>query len=54
MLTLIVQHIKQKKWIYILIAMTLVIYDASLVIPTRVIQDLVDLMSRHQLSSGHW
>lgn len=52
MLTLIVQHIRQKKWIYILIAMTLVIYDASLVIPTRVIQDLVDLMSRHQLSSA--
>ncbi|HEL1287840.1 TPA: ABC transporter ATP-binding protein [Streptococcus equi subsp. zooepidemicus] len=52
MLTLIVQHIRQKKWIYILIAITLVIYDASLVIPTRIIQGLVDLMSRHQLSSA--
>lgn len=52
MLTLIVQHIRQKKWIYILIAITLVMYDASLVIPTRIIQGLVDLMSRHQLSSA--
>lgn len=48
MVNLVFEYIKKNKWTYLLIAVTLVIYDATLVIPTQVVQRLVDAMT-HQL-----
>ncbi|MGT2844931.1 ABC transporter ATP-binding protein [Streptococcus hongkongensis] len=57
MLSLILKYICKKKKAYILIAITLIIYDATLVIPTKVIESLIDLMSKKTLSynqlTGH-
>lgn len=50
MLSLILEHIKAKKVVYLLVAISLLIYDASLIIPTKVIQSMVDLMSKDDLS----
>lgn len=50
MLALILEHIKTKKAVYLLVAISLLIYDASLIIPTKVVQSLVDHMSHDQLS----
>ncbi|MGT2932563.1 ABC transporter ATP-binding protein [Streptococcus catagoni] len=50
MLSLMTQYIKEKKWVYILIALTLTIYDASLIVPTKVIQGLIDQMTKKQLT----
>ncbi|MGT2935954.1 ABC transporter ATP-binding protein [Streptococcus castoreus] len=50
MLSLMIRYIKQKKWVYLLVALTLFVYDASLVIPTKVIQSLIDHMSKNNLS----
>ncbi len=50
MLSLIIQYIKNKKWVYILVAISLIIYDLSLIIPTKVIQGLVDQMTKASLT----
>ncbi|CAM4258553.1 ABC transporter ATP-binding protein [Streptococcus penaeicida] len=50
MLSLILEHIKTKKVVYLLVAISLLIYDASLIVPTKVIQSMVDLMSKDELS----
>lgn len=52
MLSLMSRYIKQKKWVYIMIALTLFIYDASLIIPTKVIQSLIDAMSKQHLTQS--
>lgn len=49
MISLIIQYIKQRKKTYFLIAFTLIIYDATLVIPTKVIESLIDQMSLNRL-----
>lgn len=52
MLSLMSRYIKQNKWTYIIIALTLFVYDASLIIPTKVIQSLIDAMSLYQLTQA--
>lgn len=52
MLSLMSRYIKQKKWVYIMIALTLFIYDASLIIPTKVIQSSIDAMSKQHLTQS--
>lgn len=52
MLSLMSRYIKQKKWVYIMIALALFIYDASLIIPTKVIQSLIDAMSKQHLTQS--
>ena len=52
MLSLMSRYIKQKKWVYIMIALMLFIYDASLIIPTKVIQSLIDAMSKQHLTQS--
>ena len=52
MLSLMSRYIKQKKWVYIIIALMLFIYDASLIIPTKVIQSLIDAMSKQHLTQS--
>ncbi|EHI69336.1 ABC transporter ATP-binding protein [Streptococcus ictaluri] len=50
MLSLISHYIKEKKWVYLLIALSLLVYDASLVIPTKVVQIIVDQMANSRLT----
>lgn len=51
MFRLIGKYIKKHKWLYLLIGLVLIIYDASLVVPTRIIQQLIDLMTTGQLTT---
>lgn len=51
MLSLMFDYIKQHKKIYFLVAITLVVYDASLIVPTKVTQSLIDQMAKHQLTN---
>ncbi|MBJ8350260.1 ABC transporter ATP-binding protein [Streptococcus zalophi] len=51
MFQLIYHFIMKKKWRYLLIVTALVIYDVSLVIPTKIIEQVVDLMTKGQLTS---
>lgn len=50
MFKLVLDYVRKNKWIYILVAISLIIYDATLVIPTRVIQGLVDGMTKQTLT----
>ncbi|MGT2772007.1 ABC transporter ATP-binding protein [Streptococcus marimammalium] len=51
MFQLVFRYIKQKKWLYLLIIATLIIYDVTLVIPTKLIQQVIDKMSHQQLTT---
>lgn len=51
MFRLIGKYIKKHKWLYLLIGLVLIIYDASLVVPTQIIQQLIDLMTTGQLTT---
>lgn len=50
MIGLIARYVWKHKWKYVLIAVTLIIYDITLLIPTQIIQGLVDKISHHQLT----
>lgn len=50
MFRLIFSYIKQHKWVYLLIAVTLIIYDATLLVPTQIIQRMVDTMAKNGLT----
>ena len=39
--------IKEHKWLYLSIALVLLLYDFTMLIPTQVIQRLVDHLSHH-------
>lgn len=47
------KYIKDHKWLYLLIGLVLIIYDASLVVPTQVIQRLIDLMTSGRLTTSN-
>lgn len=51
MFRLIGKYIKKHKWLYLLIGLVLIIYDASLVVPTQIIQQLIDLITTGQLTT---
>lgn len=50
MFKLVFEYVRKNKWVYLLVAITLLIYDATLVIPTRVVQGLVDAISNQKLT----
>ncbi|MBJ8325879.1 ABC transporter ATP-binding protein [Streptococcus pacificus] len=51
MFQLIYHYIMKNKWRYLLIVIALIIYDVSLVIPTKIIEQVVDIMTKGQLTS---
>lgn len=55
MLSLLGRYVWERKWLYVVIVVALVVYDLTLLVPTRVIQGLVDKLSQGSLSqSGLW
>ncbi|MGT2715042.1 ABC transporter ATP-binding protein [Streptococcus respiraculi] len=50
MIGLIIQYVKQHKWLYLLVAISLIVYDACLLIPTKIIQGLVDKIGQENLT----
>ncbi|HFI0733849.1 TPA: ABC transporter ATP-binding protein [Streptococcus suis] len=50
MFSLIFDYIKRHKWLYLLIAVTLIIYDATLLVPTQIIQRMVDTLASNGLT----
>lgn len=52
MFRLILDYMKQHKWLYLVVAVTLVIYDVTLVIPTQIIQRMIDVLAKNGLTEG--
>ncbi|MGT2950599.1 ABC transporter ATP-binding protein [Streptococcus cuniculi] len=50
MIGLIFRYVKQHKWLYLLVAITLIVYDVCLLIPTKIIQGLVDKIGQGSLT----
>lgn len=50
MIGLIFRYVKQHKWLYLLVAITLIVYDVSLLVPTKIIQGLVDKIGQGSLT----
>lgn len=51
MFGLIFNYVKKHKWMYLLIALLLIVYDMTMLVPTKVIQELVDNLSNQQLTA---
>ncbi|HEM5333230.1 TPA: ABC transporter ATP-binding protein [Streptococcus suis] len=52
MFRLIFDYIKRHKWLYLLVAVTLIIYDATLLLPTQIIQRMVDILTKNELTQA--
>ncbi|MER0122352.1 ABC transporter ATP-binding protein [Streptococcus sp. ZJ93] len=52
MIGFIMRYVRQHKWLYLLVAITLIIYDVSLLVPTKIIQGLVDKISQQTLTEA--
>ncbi|HFI0725240.1 TPA: ABC transporter ATP-binding protein [Streptococcus suis] len=52
MFRLIFDYIKRHKWLYLLVAVTLIIYDATLLLPTQIIQRMVDILTKNELTKA--
>ena len=52
MFRLIFDYIKRHKWLYLLVAVTLIIYDATLLVPTQMIQRMVDILTKNELTQA--
>lgn len=50
MFKLVLEYVRKNKWVYLLVAVTLILYDATLIIPTQVVQRLVDAIGSHHLT----
>lgn len=50
MFKLIFDYVKQHKWLYLLVVVTLIIYDITLLIPTQIIQRMVDILTKNGLT----
>ena len=48
------EYIRERKWRYISIAVVLILYDYTLLIPTQVIQRLVDHLSQQTLTQSNF
>lgn len=48
------EYIRERKWRYVKIAMVLILYDYTLLIPTQVIQRLVDHLSQQTLTQSNF
>ncbi|HFI0207852.1 TPA: ABC transporter ATP-binding protein, partial [Streptococcus suis] len=47
---LILDYVKQHKWLYLVVVVTLIIYDVTLLIPTQIIQRMVDILTKNGLT----
>ena len=54
MIRAIWEYIRERKWRYVKIAMVLILYDYTLLIPTQVIQRLVDHLSQRTLTQSNF
>ena len=54
MIRAIWEYIRERKWRYVKIAMVLILYDYTLLIPTQVIQRLVDRLSQQTLTQSNF
>ncbi len=52
MFALIFNYVRRHKWLYLLVAVTLIIYDATLLVPTQIIQRMVDALASQGLTQG--
>ena len=52
MFRLIFDYIKRHKWLYLLVAVTLTIYDATLLVPTQMIQRMIDILTKNELTQA--
>ncbi|HEL2003843.1 TPA: ABC transporter ATP-binding protein, partial [Streptococcus suis] len=43
-------YVKQHKWLYLVVVVTLIIYDITLLIPTQIIQRMVDILTKNGLT----
>ncbi|MGQ7461788.1 ABC transporter ATP-binding protein [Streptococcus suis] len=50
MFRLILDYVKQHKWLYLVVVVTLIIYDITLLIPTQIIQRMVDILTNNGLT----
>lgn len=50
--TLVLDYVRKNKWTYLLVAVSLIVYDATLVIPTQVVQRLVDAITKQSLTEA--
>lgn len=50
MLRLMINYVKQHKGLYLLIALSLILYDVTLLVPTQIIQRLVDQLAHQSLT----
>lgn len=50
MFSLIFDYVKRHKWLYLLIAVTLIVYDATLLVPTQIIQRMIDTLASNGLT----
>ncbi|HEM3696380.1 TPA: ABC transporter ATP-binding protein [Streptococcus suis] len=50
MFRLILDYVKQHKWLYLVVVVTLIIYDVTLLIPTQIIQRMVDTLTKNGLT----
>ncbi|HEL1972246.1 TPA: ABC transporter ATP-binding protein [Streptococcus suis] len=50
MFKLIFDYVKQHKWLYLVVVVTLIIYDITLLIPTQIIQRMVDTLTKNGLT----
>ncbi|HFI0342324.1 TPA: ABC transporter ATP-binding protein [Streptococcus suis] len=50
MFRLILDYVKQHKWLYLVVVVTLIIYDVTLLIPTQIIQRMVDILTKNGLT----
>lgn len=50
MFKLIFDYVKQHRWLYLVVVVTLIIYDVTLLIPTQIIQRMVDTLTKNGLT----
>ncbi|WP_373713750.1 ABC transporter ATP-binding protein [Streptococcus sp.] len=52
MFALVLDYVRKNRWTYLLVAVSLIVYDATLVIPTQVVQRLVDAITKQSLTEA--
>lgn len=52
MFRLVWDYIRRHKWSYLLVVVTLIIYDVTLLLPTQIIQRLIDTLSHQALTEA--
>lgn len=50
MFSLLFDYVKKHKWVYLFALVALVIYDITLIMPTKIVQSLIDMMTQRDLT----